>query len=125
MRFGKAVIMGIGAFMLTTAPSLAQNPVSPMGPGMMPNYGPSSGPSANNGRYMGRRPPGGWRVGQRLQGRIRPMSNYAEYKLPPPPPGAGWVRSGNQCLMVSLMSGAILSIVPMNMQNMQGMQNTP
>lgn len=123
MRFGKAFIAGIGALLLTTAPGLAQTPVSPMGPGMMPNYGPSTGPSANNGRYLGRRPPGGWRVGQRLQGRIRPMSNYGDYKLPPPPPGAGWVRSGNQCLMVSLTSGRILNIVPMNSEMMHGTRN--
>lgn len=109
MRYTKAVIAGVAAMLMGAAPSLAQQPVSPMGPGMMPNHGPSG---RSNGHYMGRRPPGGWHPGQRLQGRIRPMSDYAKHHLPPPPPGQGWVWSGHQYMMVSLTTGVITAVVP-------------
>lgn len=112
MRYTKAVIAGVAAMLLGAAPSLAQNPISPMGPGMMPQHGPSGGPSSRNGHYMGRRPPGGWHPGQRLQGRIRPMANYAQHHLPMPPPGQGWVWSGPQYLLVSLTTGIITAVVP-------------
>lgn len=39
------------------------------------------------------------------------IRNYGYYRLPSPPPGYYWARSGDQFLMIAIASGIIGSIL--------------
>jgi Ni/Co efflux regulator RcnB len=63
-------------------------------------YGPPRGYGVRRGGYL---PP---------QARGGVVQDYGRYRLRPPPPGYGWVRSGRSVMLMDMGTGQIFDVVP-------------
>ncbi|MFC3069798.1 RcnB family protein, partial [Phenylobacterium soli] len=68
-------------------------------------YGPP--PSYDQPRYQPRR--GGYLPPQARGGVVQ---DYGRYRLRPPPPGYGWVRSGRSMMLMDMGTGQVFDVVP-------------
>jgi len=92
------------------------------GPGPGPGQGPGPGPGA--GRWERAPlppeaygpPPGAY--GVRRGGYLPPemrggvVQDYRRYRLRPPPPGYGWVRSGRSLMLMDMGTGQVFDVIP-------------
>lgn len=75
--------------------------------------------SARRFRAPAYRSPPGWRYQRWTYGQVLPslfwaqqywLNDFVSYDLPPPPPGAVWVRYGNDAILIDRDSGEIITI---------------
>jgi hypothetical protein len=71
----------------------------PVAPPPQP-YGPPRGDGVRRGGYL---PP---------QARGGVVQDYGRYRLRPPPPGYGWVRSGRSVMLMDMGTGQVFDVVP-------------
>jgi Ni/Co efflux regulator RcnB len=71
----------------------------PMGP-PPEAYGPPPSRGVRRGGYL---PP---------QARGGVVQDYGRYRLRPPPPGYGWVRSGRSLMLMDMGTGQVFDVIP-------------
>jgi Ni/Co efflux regulator RcnB len=40
------------------------------------------------------------------------VQDYGRYRLRPPPPGYGWVRSGRALMLMDMNTGQVFDVIP-------------
>jgi Ni/Co efflux regulator RcnB len=90
------------------------------GPGPAPGWAPPDGGRwvRGPGRPEAYAPPAPRGYGVRRGGYLPPQArggvvqDYRRYRLRPPPPGYGWVRSGRSVMLMDMGTGQVFDVIP-------------